>query len=179
MQGHRTYLDLARWPERVERVGHRQFIEPKKRGRTMEINRNVFNSLRASRKADRTQIADTLEAMARDHGATVTERREEPRNPGYSGASIVLHFRCNGVGAMIDIDDVHGGEWVLIHWFNDAYPALNFTSAFTLAVRDGGNGRPHHKATSHPRNWHSLAMMLDGGLMSANRGEAFSEPSAT
>lgn len=139
---------------------------------------SALNSLSASRKHDRTLIADALTEIALKHGATV-ERRHSNATRGYCGQGIDLHFACKGVGAMVNINDLHGGEWVLIHWFNDAYPALNFTSAFTLAVRDGGNGRPHHKATSHPRNWHSLAMMLDGGLMSANRGEAFSEPSAT
>lgn len=156
----------------------------------MEIDRNKLNAWNASRKTERVAIADTLEAIARERGASVTVRRDEPRNPGYCGAGIDIQFRLNGVGAMIDINDLHGGEWVLIHWFNDReysgepgamtarYPVRNFTSRFQSLTGGGGNGRPHHKSTSHPRDWYSLAMMLDAGLMLAARGEAF-EPSAT
>lgn len=143
-----------------------------------EFNPAVFNSLRASRQHDRTLIADHLTELATVHGASV-ERTHSNGTPGYCGQGIDLRIECKGVGAMVDISDLHGGEWVLISWYGTEHRGRNFTSAFSLAVRDGGNGRPHHKATSHPRDWSSLAKMLDGGLMLAARGEAFSEPSAT
>jgi hypothetical protein len=149
-----------------------------------EFNPAVFNSRITrpfsirSRKHDRTLIADHLTELAIAHGATVERQHKEPVR-GYCGQGIDMRFACKGVGAMVDISDLHGGEWALISWFNDTHPSRNFTSAFSLAVRDGGNGRPHHKATSHPRDWSSLANMLDGGLRIAARGEAFSEPSAT
>lgn len=145
----------------------------------MEIkNREAFNLLSASRKGERETIANMLQRIADERGATVTERREEPRNPGYNGAGIVMHFECNGVGAMIDIDDLHGGKWVLIHWFNTAHPARLFSAKFQRHCGDNGQSRPHHKATSHPRDWYSLAMMLDAGLMLAARGEAFEPATA-
>ena len=137
-----------------------------------EIERAQFNSLTASRKEDRAKLADTLTKIALKFGATV-ERQHTPANPGYRGQGIDLTFACKGVGAMIDISDIHGGEWVLIHWFNKDYPPRNFTSRFGVIVGSGGNGRPHHKATSHPRDWYSLAMFLEGGLCLAFRGEAF------
>lgn len=143
-----------------------------------ERQRNDFNSLRASRKADRQMIADALTNIATGHGATV-ERQHRDGSPGYCGQGIGLRIACKGVGAMVDIDDLHGGEWVLIHWYGTEHRARNFTSAFQAAVQSGGHGRPHHKATSHPRNWYSLAMMIDGGLRLAARGEAFEEHSAT
>lgn len=139
----------------------------------MPINREDLNALRASRKTERLLIAAALEEICKARGASITERRDEPRNPGYCGAGIALRIQCSGVGAMIDIDDLHGGEWALIHWFNVGYPARNFTSRFQSLTGGGGNGRPHHKSTSHPRDWYSLAMMLDAGLMLAARGEAF------
>ena len=142
----------------------------------MEIDRNKLNACNASRKTERVTIADTLEAIARERGATVTVRRDEPPNRGFCGAGIDMQFECNGVGAMVDINDLHGGEWSLIHWFNhgSAYEkARDFTSRFQSMIGDGGCGRPHHKATSFPGNWYSLAMMLDAGLMLAARGEAF------
>jgi hypothetical protein len=148
------------------------------KGQTMDIDRDKFNALRASRKADRQQIVDALLASCAKHGAKV-EQRDEPRNPGYSGAGIDLRIDCQGVGAMIDIDDLHGGEWALIHWFNTVHPSRNFTARFRTCVGDYGQTRPHHKSTSQPRDWYSLAMMLDAGLLLAVRGEAFDEASAT
>jgi hypothetical protein len=139
----------------------------------MEIDRNSLNACNASRKTERIAIADVLELIARERGATVTERREEPATKGYCGQTLALRFASNGVGCMVDIDDLHGGEWSLIHWFNVEHPARNFTSRFQSLTGGGGNGRPHHKSTSHPRDWYSLAMMLDAGLMLAVRGEAF------
>jgi len=80
-----------------------------------DIDRDEFNAFNASRKADREKIAFALAAIARVHGASI-ERRDEPANNGYSGAGIVLNFALNGVGAMVDIDNLHGGTWALISW---------------------------------------------------------------
>lgn len=144
---------------------------------------DVLNPLSASRKADRETLADILTMIATKHGASVERQHREQPTRGYYDPSIHLDFACKGVGAMVDISGLHGGAWVLIHWFNASpgWQASNrgFTSAFLLAVKSGGNGRPHRKATSHPRDWSSLAKMLDGGLMIAARGEAFEEHSAT
>lgn len=142
------------------------------------LSRMSFNELRASRKADREKIADALAFIAEKRGATVTERREGPAVPGFNGQSIDLRFACNGVGAMVDIDDLHGGEWALIHWFNvhgpdEPWTVRHFSARFQRHCGDHMQSRPHHKATSHPRDWYSLAMMLDAGLMLAARGEAF------
>lgn len=177
MRGHRTYLHLHKWPERVELRGHRQYIEPKPRGKIMEISRNQLNACNASRKTERTRIADTLEFIAKERGASV-ERREEPAITGYSGQGIVMHFTCNGVGAMIDVDDLHGGQWALISWFNTDHPARLFSARFQRHCGDKGQTRLHHKATSQPADWYSLAMMLDAGLMLAARGEAFEPETA-
>lgn len=144
----------------------------------MYLGREAFNALKASQKRGRECIANALEEISMRHGAKV-ERRETGRNPGYSGAGIDLRIDCKGVGAMIDIDDLHGGDWVLIHWYNTVHPSRNFTARFRVAVGDHGQTRPHHKSTSHPRDWYSLAMMLDAGLLLAFRGEAFDEASAT
>lgn len=137
----------------------------------------ALNLLTASRRADREKLAEVLTGMALRHGASV-ERRDRPANR-ICGQSIRLSFECNNVGAMVGIDDVHGGAWALVHWYNDGSPVRNFTTAFNLAVKSGGNSWPHHKVTSHPRDWYSLAKLLDAGLLLAARGEAFQEPSAT
>jgi hypothetical protein len=143
-----------------------------------EIDRDWIDALNAARKADREQIAMALKTIASARGASVElQHREGSR--GYCGQGIDLRIACKGVGAHIGISDLHGGEWVLISWFNDTHPSRDFTTAFQVAVRSGGNNRPHHKATSHPRDWYSLAMMLDAGLSLAARGEAFDEGSAT
>lgn len=142
-----------------------------------EFNPAVFNSLRASRQHDRTLIADKLTEIACSHGATV-ERQHTSRNPGYCGAGIDLTIACKGVGAMIGIDDLHGGEWVLISWYGTEHRGRNFSSAFRIAVGET-DGQPHHKATSHPRNWNNLANCLNSGLRIAARGEAFEAASAT
>jgi hypothetical protein len=138
----------------------------------MEINRDEFNALNASRKAERERIAAQLIEIAAKHGASVEKIHSEATR-GYCGQGIDLRFACKGVGAMVDVDDLHGGSWVLISWFNDTHPARNFTARFCTVVGDHGQTRRHHKSTSHPRDWYSLAMMLDGGLMLAARGEAF------
>lgn len=137
-----------------------------------EPNPSWINPLKASRKLDRELLASALLALAERQGAEV-ERRDTPRNPGYSGAGIDLKFELGGVGARVSIDDLHGGDHALISWFNTQYPARNFTTRFCVCVGDHGQFKPHHKATSCPADWFSLAMFLDGGLMLAAREQAF------
>lgn len=136
------------------------------------INQETLNAKSASRKADREFITAELVRIAEKQGAEV-ERRDTPRNPGYSGAGIDLKFELGGVGARVSIDDLHGGDHALISWFNTQYPARNFTTRFSVCVGDLSKPRPHHKATSCPADWFSLAMFLDGGLMLAAREQAF------
>lgn len=138
----------------------------------LEIDRELVNQCNAGRKGDREYITGMLAIIAERHGAEI-ERQDTPRNPGYSGAGIDLHFKLNGVGARTSIDDLHGGNYALISWFNSKYPARNFTTRFCVCVGDLPNSRPHHKATSCPADWFSLAMFLDGGLMLAARDQAF------
>jgi hypothetical protein len=137
---------------------------------------NKIKDLRASRKTDRDILARVLIDIAAKHGAQI-ERRDEPRNAGFHGAGIHLTFSLNGVGAMLDIDDLHGGDWALIHWFNSykgvSSPARYYSSRFNRCVGATSSGRPHHKATSHPGDWYSVAIALDAGLLLAARGEAF------
>lgn len=142
-----------------------------------EFGMPALNQKNASRKADRDFIARVLIDIAQKHGAQF-ERREEPRNIGFHGAGIHLHFTLNGVGAMIDIDDLHGGDWALIHWHGTERGAKNYSSRFNTCVGATNGGRPHHKATSHPGDWYSLAMNLDAGLLLAARGEAFQADAA-
>ncbi len=129
--------------------------------------------MNASRKKDREAIAALMIATATDLGATV-ERRDDPRNPGYRGQSITLRFSLNGVGAMVSIDDLHGGDGALIHWYNTEYPVRNFTGAFK-----GGIGsfqpRPHHKATSNGP-WQWLQVCLDTGFKLALDNMALTPP---
>lgn len=143
-----------------------------------EITPESLNNAQASRKNDRVFLALALTQVATRHGASV-ERREEQATRGYCGQGIHLQFACKGVGAMIDINDLHGGNRALISWFGTDHKALNFTSRFDTMVGGGNTGRAHHKATSCPSDWYSLAMMLDAGLLLAARGEAFDGPSAT
>lgn len=131
-----------------------------------------INGFSARRKADREALVLAITAIIQVRGGTV-ERREKTPTPGYSGAGIDLSISLNGVGAMIGISDLHGGGFALISWHNTEYPSRNFTSTFCVKVGEFGNHRPHHKATSHPRDWYSLAMFLDAGLYLAARGEAF------
>lgn len=166
-------VDLASKPDKVSLA----IIGPK--GVQMVVDRDDLNARCASRKADREFIARALIGLMERHGAQL-ERRDDGPNPGYRGASICLRFSLNGVGAMLDIDNLHGGDWALIHWHNTEYPARNFTSRFCVNVGDlayqvipDRPPRPHHKATSHPRDWYSLAMMLDAGLCLAASREAF------
>lgn len=142
----------------------------------------ILAPLNASKKEARELIALALEALALKHGAII-EKREVPANPGYCGQGIDMHFKCNGVGAMVDIDNLHGGGYALISWFNTDRPTRNFSSRFCKLTGNarGATGceRPHHKSTSVPADWYALAMMLDAGLLLAVRGEAFEERSAT
>lgn len=145
-------------------------------------DRDAFNALNASRKADRETIAKMLIFIGEKHGAKI-ERRESPANPGYCGQGIDLFFTLNGVGASVDIDNLFGGGHSLISWYNewpiDYRPApgrycLDFSGAFNSAVGENGYwSRPHHKATSCPADWYSLAMFLDAGLSTAADHKAF------
>lgn len=159
-------VDLASKPDNVSLA----IMGPK--GVRMVVDRDDLNAKCASRKADREFIARALIGLMERHGAQV-ERRDEKPNPGYSGAGIALRFSLNGVGAMLDIDNLHGGDWSLIHWHNTEHLARNFTTRFCVNVGDLGRSRPHHKATSHPQDWYSLAMMLDAGLCLAAQNQAF------
>lgn len=141
-------------------------------GVLLTVSRSEMNAKSARRKADREFLARVIVALMSRHDAIV-ERRDEPRNPGYSGASIVLKFSLNGVGATFDIDDLHGGDWAIIDWYNTGHPVRNFSPRFHVVTGNKPPHRPHHKATSIPHNWYSLAMMLDAGLCLAARGDAF------
>lgn len=158
------------------RHGARVVLVAASGGTGARVETDWINALHAGRKAEREALAMAFEAIARAHGAEI-ERRESPPNPGYCGAGIDLRFSLNGVGAMVDIDNLHGGDHVLVCWHNTEYPSRNFTARFCACVGESGNHRPHHKATSCPSDWYSLAMMLDAGLYLAARGEAF-EPDA-
>jgi hypothetical protein len=137
------------------------------------IDPDRLNALDASRKADREELARVLITIGQKHGATY-ERHEEPRNPGYHGASIHLRFELNGVGCTLNIDNLFGGAETLVHWFNtERGPARKFTFRFNQNVGARNTCILHHKATSNPRGWYALAMFLDAGLCLAARGEAF------
>lgn len=129
-----------------------------------------LTKLNARRKPDREKIAAVLIDAAESFGADV-ERHDGERNPGYHGQSIDLSISLNGVGALIDIDDLHGGERALIHWHNTEYPARDFAAGFNAAIADY-NYRPHHKATSNG-GWSTLAELLKAGLRLARDGNAF------
>jgi len=163
-------MGLASKPDKVSFA----IIGPE--GVQMVVDRDDLNARCASRKADREFIARALIGLMKRHGAQV-ERRDDGPNPWYR-ASIALRFSLNGVGAMLDIDNLHGGDWSLIHWHNTEHPARNFTTRFCVNVGDLGRSRPHHKATSQPQDWYSLAMLLDAGLCLAARGDAFEPATA-
>jgi hypothetical protein len=146
-------------------------------GETVTVDKEWLNDWSARRKHDREVLALVFETIARNRGAEV-ERSEGAINPGYHGQSIDFQFTLNGVGVLLDIDDLHGGDHALLHWYNTGYISRNFTTRFCVNIGASTSGRPHHKATSTPADWYSLAMMLDAGLMMADRGEAF-EASAT
>lgn len=134
--------------------------------------RTLYNRLDAGHRFDRRRIADYLLHIGAMRGALV-EQRDEPAVKGFGGASIRLNFSSNGVGAMLGLDNLHGGKYALISWYNTQYPARLFTTRFCVCAGALPVGRPHHKATTHPSDWYSLAIFLDGGLLLAARGEAF------
>lgn len=142
----------------------------------IRIEREVINGLNGAHKYDRLALAHVLTVMGEARGAKV-ERRDDGPNPGYHGHSITLRFDLAGVGAMVDIDNLHGGHYALVHWYNTEHPAQDFTTRFCMLIGDPSKTRPHHKATSCPADWYSLAMNLDAGLCLAARGEAF-QPAA-
>lgn len=142
------------------------------------IERAYINGLDAGRKAEREVLALVLTTIASAHRATI-ERRIEPRHPGYHSGSIGLRIALNGVGANVDISNIHGGKYALIHWYNDYSDGRNtrdFSGRFRAETAAYGGGSSH-KATSGGNDWNALAMSLDAGLRLAARGEAF-EPSA-
>lgn len=130
----------------------------------MVIDRNDLNAKRASRKSDREFIARALCAIVERHGATVTCTEQRWRE-------VALDFDLNGVGALVHIDDCFGGYRSLVHWY--CRGGSKFSKRFCRMIGDLRHGRPHHKATSCPSDWYSLAMFLDAGLCLAARGEAF------
>jgi hypothetical protein len=146
----------------------------------------MTSRMNASRKKDREAIAELMIATATDLGATV-ERRDEPRHAGFCGQSITLKFTLNGVGASMSINDLHGGETGLIHWYNAreysppeegfpfgrSPPVRDFSGEFNRGV-GSFHPRPHHKATSSG-GWQWLQLCLDTGLRLARDGGAFNE----
>lgn len=135
----------------------------------------MLADLNARRKADREAIAAVLVGIAERHGAKI-ERRDEPAFRGWHGQSIEFRFELNGVGASVDVNDLHGGDHDIISWYNewplDNWQCHDFRSGFVLDVK-GGWQRPHHKATSCPRDWQGVADALDAGLAHAAAGTAF------
>ncbi len=139
--------------------------------------------MNASRKKDREAIAALMIATATDLGATV-ERRDLPRNPGYRGQSITLDFALNGVGAMLSINDLHGGDRALISWYNArecsppeegfpfgrSPPVRDFSPTFNARV-GSFQPRPHHKVTSSG-SWQWLQVCLDTGFRLARENKA-------
>jgi hypothetical protein len=136
------------------------------------VDRAELNGKHAGRKVDREFIARALVALAEVRGAEV-ERHDTTPTAGFCGAGIDLRFKLDGVGATVSIDNLHGGRYSIVSWYNTKHPARNFTTRFCGMVGDVVKSRPHHKATSCPADWYSLAMMLDAGLCLAARGEAF------
>ena len=131
----------------------------------MMVDRDTLNNCRASRKKDREYIARAVLAIVERHGSQVEQIDDR--------GEITLRLSLEGVGALIHIDAVHGGAWSLIHWHNAGFPCRNFSKRFNAIVGGLLKSRPHHKATSSPNDWYSLAMLLDGGLCLAARNEAF------
>lgn len=129
------------------------------------VNLTELRTLTAHRKTDREKIARALILLAQGHGAQF-ERMDDR-------SCITLTIGLAGVGAMIDIDAIQGGTASLISWHNMEHPARCFTPRFCKMVGDPIQARPHHKASSIPVDWYSLAMMLDAGLLLAARREAF------
>lgn len=141
-------------------------------GGILDINRLWINGQNANRAPEREVLAMAFTLLAEARGATV-ERRDSEATPGFSGKGIDLLISLNGVGAMVDIDNLHGGMFALIHWYNSECRARTFSPRFCVTTGGREPYRMHHKATSFPADWYSLAMFLDGGLLLAARGEAF------
>lgn len=126
-----------------------------------------LKTITARKKEDREKIARVLVCLAQSHDAQC-ERIDDR-------SSITLVFSLAGVGAMIDIDTVQGDQASMISWHNIRHPARNFTPRFCKLVGAGMFAGRHHKASSLPADWYSLAMMLDAGLLLAARSEAFDQ----
>lgn len=130
--------------------------------------------LSARRKADRQRISGAFLQIAFKHGAEV-EAREEPAQPGWSGPAIVLSGSLNGVGFLLDIDDLHersGQLGGLISWYNAGIgKCRDFSAEFNLAVKDY-KSRPHHKASSIG-DWPELLRQFDRALQIAGDSLAF------
>lgn len=141
-------------------------------GERTSVDREWINGLNANRKADRECLAMALTMLAEARGAKV-ERMDTPATAEFGGQGIDLRISNMGVGCMVYIDNIDGGTRTLISWYNSEYTARNFTTRFCVCVGSSNDHRPHHKATSLPADWYSLAMYLDGGLLLASRGSAF------
>lgn len=139
-------------------------------GDTVSVDRDWLNGWSAKRKHEREVLALIFETIATNRGAAVAVNRD--------GKAIDMQISLNGVGVMLNIDDIHGGDYALLHWYNAERGARNFTTRFCVVVGSSSSAKPHHKATSFPADWYSLAMHLDGGLLLAARGEAFDQASA-
>lgn len=168
-------VDLASGPDVqvmsiVSRAGMRVMMTAG--GGSLDIDAFWINGQNANRKPEREVLVMAFTMLAEARGATV-ERKESEATPGFSGKGIDLRISLNGVGAMVDIDNIHGGMFALIHWHNSECRARTFSPRFCVAVGSPNGDRRHHKATSFPADWFSLAMFLDGGLLLAARGEAF------
>jgi hypothetical protein len=142
-------------------------------GDGMYLGRESFDALKAGQKRGREMLANALTDIATKHGASV-ERQHGKRNPWLLRAEHRSSVSCARASAPWSISTIFtAANGCSSIGSTTSHPARNFTSRFGSEVGSGGNGRPHHKATSHPRDWYSLAMMLDGGLLLAARGEAF------
>jgi hypothetical protein len=140
-----------------------------------------IQGLGPNRKADRAKIAAGFVAVAEQLGAEI-ELRDEPANPGFHGAGIAIRGQLNGVGFMLDVDDLHeraGEIGSLLSWYNEApwkrgEPVRDFSDAFAGAVKDLGwiLGRKHHKASSSG-SWQQLLRRFAAGLEVAAAGQAF------
>ncbi len=140
----------------------------------------------ASAKKGREAIAKQFREIGERFGATLTEC-EEPAGHD-SGATIVLQFTLNGVGAIIHISDLHerhGMMGGLISWYNDQPPGewrerrerwgcgvRYFSPGFMCAVGDLCGPRKPHKATSCA-DWDLLAARFQAGMRHAANHTAF------
>jgi hypothetical protein len=150
-------------------------------------DQEALDNLNASRKADRIRLANLLQRLGEYYGATV-ERRDKEANPGWRGQSIDLTFSLNGVGAKSRLAICTVEIMQSFHGITTIRATLAASAAISLAPSMSPwaisrHGRPHHKATSCPRNsWFGLASRLSAGLSTALNGQAFrpvDEPAAT